>query len=165
MKIIKRKNKYIKIPGLAGNSQNDYNTQNTQTIPEFTGEIKSKNNKFIEKTEKIIIVHLKINFNENILVKNFDIAIDHLNTERQSQIQKLISTYNSLFAKDKFDIGTVQGYEAHIDLLIDKYCSKRPYRCSIEDMKEIEQQIAKLLENNIIEESYSPFCRPCNTSI
>lgn len=51
-------------------------------------------------------------------------------------------------------------YEAHIDLLIDKYCSKRPYRCTIEDKKEIEEQVSKLLEKNLIEESYSPFAAP-----
>lgn len=156
----KKSNNYKQIPDLAGNNQNKYNTQNTQTIPGFTGEIKSKNKKLIEKTEIKNNSPFKINFNENIVVKNFDISINHLNTEKQSQIQNLISTYNSLFAKDKFDIGTVHGYEAHIDLLIDKYCCKRPYRCSIQDMKEIEQQIAKLLENNIIEESYSPFAAP-----
>lgn len=34
------------------------------------------------------------------------------------------------------------------------------YRCTIEDKKEIEEQIAKLLEKNLIEESYSPFAAP-----
>lgn len=65
-----------------------------------------------------------------------------------------------MFAKDKYDIGKVTDYEAHIDLLVEKYCSKRPYRCTMEDRKEIENQIAKLLEKNIIEESYSPFAAP-----
>lgn len=51
-------------------------------------------------------------------------------------------------------------YEARIDLLIDKYCSKRPYRCSIEDKMEIEEQITKLLGKNLIKESYSPFAAP-----
>ena len=54
----------------------------------------------------------------------------------------------------------VRDYEARIDLMVDKYCSKRLYRCSIEDKKEIEQQIAKLLEKGLIEESYSPFAAP-----
>lgn len=58
------------------------------------------------------------------------------------------------------DIGTVKDYEARIDLLVDKYCNKRPYRCTIEDKKEIEEQIAKLLEKSLIEESYSPFAAP-----
>lgn len=72
----------------------------------------------------------------------------------------MIEKYKTAFAKDKYDIGTVKKYEAHIDLLVDKYCSKRPYRCTIEDKKEIEEQIAKLLEKNLIEESYSPFAAP-----
>jgi len=54
----------------------------------------------------------------------------------------------------------VKDYEAHIDLIVEKYCYKRPYRCTIEDKKEIEEQIAKLLEKKLIEESYSPFAAP-----
>ena len=54
----------------------------------------------------------------------------------------------------------MKGYEAHIDLLVDTYCSKRPYRCNFEDKKEIEQQVSKLLKKNLIEESYSPFAAP-----
>lgn len=81
------------------------------------------------------------------------------NTKR-IKIEKLIEKYKTIFAKDKYDIGTVSDYEARIDLTIDKYCSKRPYRCSIEDKKEIETQVAKLLEKELIEESYSPFAAP-----
>ncbi|CAB0039243.1 unnamed protein product [Trichogramma brassicae] len=47
-----------------------------------------------------------------------------------------------------------------IDLQIDKYCYKRPCRCSLEDKAEIENQIAQLLKHNLIEESYSPFAAP-----
>lgn len=38
--------------------------------------------------------------------------------------------YSAIFAKDRYDVGRVKNYEAHIDLLFDKYCSKRPYRCN-----------------------------------
>lgn len=57
-------------------------------------------------------------------------------------------------------MGTVKDYEARIDLLVERYSSRRPYRCNIDDKKEIEKQIAKLLEKNLIEESYSPFAAP-----
>jgi len=76
--------------------------------------------------------------------------------ENRKSIINLVNKYKQIFAKDKFDIGTVQEYEARIDLTIDKYCSKRPYKCTMEDKKEIEQQIARLLKRNLIEESYSP---------
>lgn len=58
---------------------------------------------------------------------------------------------------DKYDLGSVKDYEALIDLIIDTFCNKTPYRCNFEDKKEIEKQITKLLQKNLIEESYSPF--------
>lgn len=99
----------------------------------------------------------EINFNEHINVDSFEISINHLNNDQKLRINGLIDKYKSIFAKDKYDTGTVRDYEARIDLKIDKYCSKRPYRCSIEDRKEIELKVSKLLEKNLIEESYSPF--------
>lgn len=98
----------------------------------------------------------EINFNESIDTNNFKAITDHLSVENRKSIINLVNKYKQIFAKDKFDIGTVQEYEARIDLTIDKYCSKRPYKCTMEDKKEIEQQIARLLKRNLIEESYSP---------
>lgn len=144
------------------NEKTDY-IKNKEKQPMITKQIpgSSGSDIGINKNEKQdIIQEYEINFNENILVDDFDISVNHLDHKKRSDIDQLICKYNSIFAKDKYDIGTVKGYEAHIDLLIDKYCSKRPYRCSIEDMKEIEHQVSKLLENNLIEESYSPFAAP-----
>lgn len=101
-----------------------------------------------------------INFNEHIETDEFQIKLEHLDNIKKIKIEKLIEKYKTVFAKDKYDIGTVKNYEARIELIVDKYCSKRPYRCSIEDKKKIETQVAKLLEKNLIEESYSPFAAP-----
>lgn len=101
-----------------------------------------------------------INFKEHIDEKDFEIITNHLEYIKKNDIDKLVEKYRTIFAKDKYDIGTVRNYEAHIDLLIEKYPSKRPYRCTMEDRKEIEQQIAKLLQKKLIEESYSPFAAP-----
>lgn len=81
-----------------------------------------------------------INFNEHVEEKNFDLRTNHLHYEQKSKIDELILDHRSVFAKDKYDIGTVTDYEAHIDLLIDKYCSKRPYRCTIEDKKKLKNK-------------------------
>lgn len=102
----------------------------------------------------------EINFNEHIKEEDFKIKVDHLDENKRNEINKLIQQYKSVFAKDKYDVGTVRGYEARIDLLMDKYCCKRPYRCTMKDKKEIAEQIAKLLDNELIEESYSPFAAP-----
>ena len=117
-------------------------------------------NKMNPKKRKENIKEHEINYNEHIDTGKFQISINNLEMEQQSEIDKLIDKHKTVFARDKYDIGTVKDYEAHIDLIIDKYCCKRPYRCSIKDKKGIEQQITKLLEQNLIEESYSPFAAP-----
>ena len=101
-----------------------------------------------------------VNFNKQIEENELKIKINHLDINKKKKIERLIEEYKKVFAKDKYDIGTVKEYEARIDLSIDKYCSKRPYRCTIEDRKEIEEQVANLLERHLIEESYSPFAAP-----
>lgn len=112
------------------------------------------------ENEDHTIEKYSINFNEHINENDFIMKVNHLNNIQKDEIDKLIERYKTIFAKDKYDIGTVKEYEAHIDLMVDKYCNKRPYRCTIQDKKEIEEQIAKLLEKNLIEESYSPFAAP-----
>lgn len=91
--------------------------------------------------------------------------MDHLDDKKKIKIKQLIEEYKAIFAKDKYDIETVNDYEARINLLVDKLCSKRPYRCTNEERKEIEQQVAKLLKNNLIEESYSPFVAPVTLAL
>lgn len=127
----------------------------TQAIPNL-----QKKEKALGKEEDNIAVNL-LNFNEHINEIDCEIKIDdYLNSQQRDELEVLIDNYRSIFAKDKYDVGTVKGYEAHIDLLVDKYCSKRPYKCSIKDKKEIEEQISKLLQKNLIEDSYSPFAAP-----
>lgn len=137
------------------------NLEINQKIPTQRNETVSKETIKSDVDSEKIKTDNFVNYNENYYsTENFKICINHLDCQKQAVIEELISKNESVFAKDKFDIGKVMGYEAHIDLLIDKYCSKRPYRCTMEDKKEIENQIAKLLKKNIIEESYSPFAAP-----
>lgn len=68
--------------------------------------------------------------------KNLDMKVNHLNYQQKEKIERLIEKYKTVLAKDKYDIiNTVKEYKAHIDLLVEKYCSKKPYRCTIEDKK------------------------------
>ena len=144
------------------NSEEQFASKKIQNKKPTPKDIKdSKTNKKCKENEQNMVEDkFLINFNENIENKNFDIQINHLNCSQQSKIDKLIQKNKSIFARDKYDIGKISDYEAHIDLLEGKYCSKRPYRCTIEDRKEIEQQVTKLLDRKLIEESYSPFAAP-----
>ena len=112
------------------------------------------NSKNIEENE------YAVNFNEGIDTNKFNIDTEHLNKNQREQINNLLDSYRDIFAKHKYDTGKVKNYEACINLQVEKYCYKRPYRCSFQDKVEIEKQIAQLLKHGLIEESYSPFAAP-----
>lgn len=42
---------------------------------------------------------------------------EHLDKTKKKEIYNLIDKYESLFAKNKYDVGTVKNYEAHIELI------------------------------------------------
>ena len=76
------------------------------------------------------------------------------------KIKNLIKENEGCFAKNKFDVGRVNDTEAQVKLSIEKFVAQRPYRCSIEDKKEIDEQIKHLLDADLIEESSSPYAAP-----
>jgi hypothetical protein len=102
----------------------------------------------------------QVNWNEAIPIETFNAKVDHLDNEKRKIIYNLIDRYDTLFAKNQYDVGTVSKYQAHITLSEMKYIAKKPYRCSYEDQKEIEKQVAELLKHGMIEESSSPFAAP-----
>lgn len=62
----------------------------------------------------------EINFNEHTNTDEFEMIINHLDLYQQTEIDKLIEKYKQVFAKDKYEVGTVKHHEAHIDLMVDK---------------------------------------------
>lgn len=125
-----------------------------------TEEEKYNNEEIQTRESKSELLKCEINFNEGIDVNKFDIDTTYLEHNQRLKIDALLNNFKHIFAKDKYDVGQVKNYEAFVDLQVEKYCSKRPYRCSLYDKEEIEKQIGQLLKNNLIEESYSPFAAP-----
>lgn len=101
-----------------------------------------------------------VNFNEGIHTEQFRAKLDHLPSEKKKRIQILIKKHETVFARNKFDVGQVKDHEAHIKLLEHKFVAKKPYHCSVLDNREIEGQIRELLKTGLIEESCSPFASP-----
>lgn len=126
--------------------------------------IQQKENKKDISTKKEETINLakeyEVNFNEGIDVNQFTAKTEHLHPDQRNQVLTVLNDYNTNFAKNKYDVGKVKNYEAFIDLQVEEYCNKRPYRCSIEDRIEIEKQVAELLKHGLIEESYGPFAAP-----
>lgn len=104
-------------------------------------------------------MHGEVNYFEEYPPVNFD-KLDHLDKDKKDCICSLLNQNLKIFANHKYDVGQVQHSEARIKLSDNKYISKKPYRCSILDEREIETQITKLLEAGLIEESESPYAAP-----
>lgn len=155
-----KKKTNVNTPALSGDKKEKINNSENLETKSINSEteniIETNNSDYLEYTKK----KHEVNFNEHINTDEFEMIVNHLDVYKQSEIDKLLNKYKSVFAKDKYDVGTVKEYEAHIDLMEEKYCYKRPYRCTFEDRREIENQVAKLLEKGLIEESYSPFAAP-----
>ena len=98
--------------------------------------------------------------NKNIIDDYLKEELNHLDQEKRQKIRTLINRYRECFAKGKFDVGSIKENEAQIKLKEEKFISKKPYRCSFPDRKEIDSQVSKLLEYKMIEESNSPFASP-----
>ena len=92
--------------------------------------------------------------------KRFRENMGDLPEKRKTNMIDLVEKFKDVFAVDKFDVGTVKNCVAEIKLREDRYVAKKPYRCSIPDQEEIENQISQLLKKKLIEESYAPFASP-----
>lgn len=154
----------VKEFGLTHDGNLNIKLQNNATsrTDENINPIEGKNDHIHETKAKELRSELKheINFNEGIDVSKFNLDTDYLNDKQKEKIGTLLNDYKHMFAKDKYDVGQVKNYEAFIDLQMEKYCSKRPYRCSLDDKEEIEKQITQLLKHGLIEESYGPYAAP-----
>lgn len=104
----------------------------------------------------------ELNFLTNTLNKEeFESRkFDNLKQEQEDLVKNLLKGKFDLFASDKYDVDqTVMG-RAEIKLKNNRIIAQRPYNCTVQDGKEIEDQIERLLERNLIEESTSPYAAP-----
>lgn len=92
-------------------------------VPDVLGNKREKHTPlYSEILNRKINNRCEVNFNEHINLHEFEISVNYLDLYQQTEIDTLIEKYKSIFAKDKYDVGTVRDYEAHIDLMVDKYC-------------------------------------------
>jgi len=101
-----------------------------------------------------------VNFNKYVKPEEFEAPLNYLDEGKQEIIRDLIKRHKSIFANNKYDVGAFKGTEAHIKLLEDRYVTKKPYRCSLPEQKEIKDTVGNLLKAGLIEESTSPFASP-----
>ncbi|UYV69600.1 hypothetical protein LAZ67_6004053 [Cordylochernes scorpioides] len=76
------------------------------------------------------------------------------------QFPALLRQYQHVFTRNKFAVPCLKVPPVRIATNSDKVVTIRPYRVPICDQREIRSQIRQMLDNDIIEPSYSPFSSP-----
>ncbi|UYV66358.1 hypothetical protein LAZ67_4001455 [Cordylochernes scorpioides] len=76
------------------------------------------------------------------------------------QSTTLLQRYNHIFTQNKFNVPCLRIPPVKIPTNSDKIITIRPYRVPICDQQEIRNQVRQMLENGIIEQSFSPFSSP-----
>ena len=87
--------------------------------------------------------------------------LDHIEDSRRNLLQQKLIQNSKIFSKTKYDIGKTKIDECKIKLINEDLITvQKPYRTNIVDQRRIEEIIDQLIENKLIEESYSPFSAP-----
>lgn len=93
------------------------------------------------------------------------IPVDELNVgpitpEERLKLVQLLNEYRDCFAQSISEIGQAKNVEMKITLIEEKPFTYRPYRLAEIEKQKVRDIIGELLENNIIEESQSPYASP-----
>lgn len=123
----------------------------------FTNKINVK----VDNTTKLVEINLIQTGEENDeIIKQLNNLEMDVEDDKKMKIIKYLYNEKDAFAKHKFDVKQYEKTEAKIKLTEERIVNKRPYRCSLQDNKEIDKQIKKLIDNKLIEETYSPYSSP-----
>ncbi|UYV65930.1 K02A2.6-like [Cordylochernes scorpioides] len=82
------------------------------------------------------------------------------NTRYTPQFTTLLQRYTHIFTQNKFNVPCLRIPPVKIPTNSEKIITIRPYRVPICDQQEIRHLIQQMLENGIIEQSFSPFSSP-----
>ena len=112
---------------------------------------------------KMYIV-LRLLLLRNQIFKNYEIPVDisHLSitSEQTNQIRTLFYNYNDVFSKDDNDVGYTTTIKHRIRTIDDKPVVQPYRRIPPSQYEEVKNHIKRLIENNIIRESTSPYASP-----
>ncbi|GBO09397.1 Retrovirus-related Pol polyprotein from transposon 17.6 [Araneus ventricosus] len=80
--------------------------------------------------------------------------------ELRKDVKDIIKNFDSVFSKDKYDVGALRVEPQRIVLNYDLPVSLRPNRTSSVEEQETKSQVEKLLQAGLIKESNSPYLSP-----
>ncbi|EFO92653.1 hypothetical protein CRE_16387 [Caenorhabditis remanei] len=97
-----------------------------------------------------------------ILLRKIDLNESKLSKAAKIQIRKLICKYPDAFVGSDGRIGKFKGVTTHHIELVDDHTipQARPYRLNPEQKDKLEKELRKMRDNDLIEESSSPYTSP-----
>lgn len=98
---------------------------------------------------------------DDVLKQNLSkIRTDHMNKEEHHAISKLCFEYRDIFYSDKLPLSFTNQVKHNIRTVNEDPIYVRPYRHPPCQNEEIQKQVDKLLEDNVIQNSHSPWSAP-----
>lgn len=99
--------------------------------------------------------------NDDLLKENLrKLRLDHMNKEERECISKLCHKYRDIFYCDKLPLSFANQVKHNIRTTNEDPIYIRPYRHPPVVNQEIQKQVDKLLADNVISDSYSPWSAP-----
>ncbi|GFW62359.1 retrovirus-related Pol polyprotein from transposon 412 [Trichonephila clavipes] len=103
--------------------------------------------------------HLLIKQNGNIISEDQNV-LPQIVIENRSELREILSHYDSIFSKYKYNVGQIRVEHQRIILKSDLPVHLRLYRTSPIQEKAIKGQVEKLFQAGLIKESNSPYSDP-----
>lgn len=110
-----------------------------------------------------------LNFTENIIDKKTDqilnqnlekLRLDHTNDEEREKLLILCNEYKDIFYSDQIPLSFTNQVKHHIRTKNEDPIYVKPYRQPPAQTEEIKRQVDKLLKDNVVQESHSPWSAP-----
>ena len=119
----------------------------------------------LNKNNKIIEEEIQSNYTNNYDNLSIQIYANYLNTlpnntNEEKEINQILTQFQSIFSKHKYDIGSINTEMCKIELTSKIPINLRPYPCNQIDQATIDNQIENLLKYNLIHKSFSPYSGP-----
>lgn len=88
------------------------------------------------------------------------LRLDHLNSEENRAIRDLCNEYKDIFYCEDLPLTFTNQVKHHIRTVNDDPIYIKPYRQAPAQAEEIKNQVEKLLKDNVVQESHSPWSAP-----
>lgn len=129
---------------------NEFSSSDDDSQINFTDDYKTNTDKLLNDSNT-----------DSLLTANLNkLRLDHMNDEERNEITKLCLQYKDIFYCDQLPLTFTNQVKHHIRTKNEDPIYTKPYRQPPAQAAEIERQVEKLMRDDVIQESHSPWSSP-----